>query len=69
MSTAVLKTREDRHLEVRELNQAELRELIRETARVLGMSFDQAVKNAAAGSLPRNPLGADIALLVGMLKP
>jgi len=56
-------------IEFTELTQEELRDLIREEARHLEMTYEEAVKAAKAGTLPRNYWGADIELLVGLLQP
>jgi hypothetical protein len=49
------------------LTQEQLRELISIEAAQLGLGFDEAVKRAREGSLPKNPVGLDLELLVELL--
>lgn len=51
------------------LTEEQLKELIRLEADALGLSFDQAVKQAKAGTLPKNYIGADLELLIDLLLP
>jgi hypothetical protein len=50
-----------------ELSDDQLHELIALEARALGLSFDQAVAAARAGSLPKNYIGTDLELLIDLL--
>ena len=45
----------------------QIRELFRLEAETLGMTFDQALAAARAGSLPNNEVGADLELLADLL--
>lgn len=50
-----------------ELTEEQLRQLIAFEAEELGLSFEEAVRRARERCLPRNPLGADLELLVQLL--
>jgi hypothetical protein len=49
------------------LTEAEVREIIRAEAAELGLSLEEAIDRARAGTLPRQFPAPDIELLVGML--
>lgn len=49
------------------LTESQLRQLITFEAKALGLSFEEAVKRARKRTLPRDYLGADLALLVELL--
>ena len=49
------------------LTDEQLRQLIEIEAESIGLTFDEAVAAARAGSLPKNHIGFDIRSLVGML--
>jgi hypothetical protein len=49
------------------LTRSQLRELIEEEARELGLSYDQAIERAREGKLPRNVVGSDLSLLISLL--
>jgi hypothetical protein len=49
------------------LTQDELRQLITIEAQAMGLTFDEAVRQAHARTLPRTALGSDIELLVELL--
>lgn len=48
------------------LTEDHLRALIEIDARVLGMSPDEAIFRARAGTLPKNPVADDLMLLLGI---
>lgn len=50
-----------------ELTEEQFRELIETEARALGLTYDEAIARARAGTLPRHPRGANLELLVEML--
>ncbi len=50
------------------LTQEQLRRLITFEARQIGLTFDEAVGRARAGTIERGPYGASIWLLVGALE-
>ncbi len=50
-----------------EITQTQLRELIGIEAAMLGMSFDEAVAGARDDTLPHDPIGSDLRMLVMML--
>ena len=50
-----------------EITQAQLRELIEIEAEWIGLTFDEAVRRAPQGTLPKNEIGADLEFLVRML--
>lgn len=50
-----------------ELTEAQLRELIRLEAEELGLTFEEAVRQAKAHRLSHTPTGADLELLVQLL--
>ena len=54
-------------IESGELTQAQLRQLITIEAQVMGLSFDDAVCQARARTLPKTLLGSDIEMLVELL--
>lgn len=54
-------------IESGELTQNQLRQLITIEARVMGLSFDQAVDQARARTLPKTAHGSDIEMLVELL--
>lgn len=54
-------------LEAGELSEAQLRELIRLEAEALGMTFEEAVAKARAGTLPRTLIASDLEMLVELL--
>lgn len=56
-----------RALESGELTQAQLRQLITIEAQAMGLSFEDAVCQARARTLPRTVLGSDIEMLVELL--
>ena len=49
------------------LTQEQLRQLITIEASDLGLEFDEAVRRARDGSLPKNVVGLDVELLVELL--
>jgi hypothetical protein len=49
------------------LTEGQLRELIRLEAEAIGMDYAEAVKRARERRLPKNPIGADLELLVQLL--
>lgn len=51
-----------------ELTENQLRELIALEAKALDLSLDEAIERASKNTLPRNYLGADISLLVDLLR-
>ncbi len=51
-----------------ELSEVELRAIIAAEAADLGLSLDEAIAGARAGTLPRHYLASDIELLVGMIE-
>jgi len=50
-----------------ELTEEQLRELIKWEANAIGLDYDEAVKLAKERRLPKNPIGADLELLVQLL--
>jgi hypothetical protein len=50
-----------------ELSEDQLRQLITLEAGALSLSFDQAIAQAKAGTLPNNYIGADLELLIELL--
>jgi hypothetical protein len=54
-------------IEKGELTEAQLRDLIAREAKALGLDYAQAVKLAKERRLPKNIIGADLELLVGLL--
>ena len=50
-----------------ELTEAQLRELIALEAEALGLSYDEAVRQAKECRLPKTPIGLDLELLVELL--
>jgi hypothetical protein len=50
------------------LTQEQLRELIAFEAEQIGLTFDEAVRQARAGTIRRDPHGSSIWLLVGALE-
>ncbi len=54
-------------IEQGELSQQQLRELIEFEAEDLGLSFDEAVRRAREGTLPKTVAGMDLELLVQAL--
>ncbi len=54
-------------IEQGELSQQQLRELIEFEAEDLGLSFDEAVRRAREGTLPKTVVGMDLELLVQAL--
>lgn len=56
-----------RAIEAGELTQEQLRQLITIEAQVMGLSFDDAVSQARARTLPHTALGSDIEMLVELL--
>lgn len=51
-----------------ELSEGEVRAIIAAEAADLGLSLEEAITRARAGTLPRHYLASDIELLVGMLE-
>jgi hypothetical protein len=49
------------------ISEAELREIIKREASLLGLAPREAVRRAKRGTLPRNKLGDDLSLLVQLL--
>jgi hypothetical protein len=49
-----------------ELSDEQFRELITYEASLLGLDFDEAVRQARDGSLPNDAVGSDLRLLVSM---
>jgi hypothetical protein len=49
------------------ITEAQLRNIIEREARLLNLDFGEAVKRAKKGTLPRNPIGDDLSLLVQLL--
>ncbi len=45
----------------------QLRLLIKLEAEAIGLDFDSAIKDARDGTLPHNPIGTDLSLLIQML--
>jgi hypothetical protein len=56
-----------RALESGEVSQAQLRQLISIEAEAIGVSFAGAVAGARENTLPKDPIGSDLRLLVRML--
>ena len=54
-------------IEAGELTVEQLRELIEEEAKELGLTFEEAQRMAKERSLPRNALGSDIEFLFQLL--
>jgi hypothetical protein len=50
-----------------EISEAELRDIIKREASLLGLDPREAVRRAKRGTLPRNKLGDDLSLLVQLL--
>jgi hypothetical protein len=50
-----------------EISEAELRDIIKKEANMLGLRPREAVRRAKRGTLPRNKLGDDLSLLVQLL--
>ena len=50
------------------LTDDQIRELIADEAGQLGLSFDEAVRRAWEGSLPKTPIGSDVEMLVRLLE-
>lgn len=50
-----------------EVTDDQLRELIALEARAIGLSFDEALRAAKDGTLPKNYVGADLELLIDLL--
>ncbi len=55
-------------IELGELTQEQLKELIGVEAKALGLTLDEAVRAAKDRTLPKNHIGADLELLVGLLE-
>jgi hypothetical protein len=55
-------------VEVGELSADQLQELITAEAKALGLTFDEAVRAAKDGTLPKNLIGSDLSLLVDLLE-
>jgi hypothetical protein len=49
------------------ISEAELRGIIEREAELLNLDFEEAVKRAKKGTLPRTPIGDDLSLLVQLL--
>jgi hypothetical protein len=49
------------------LTETQLRALIADEAKLLGLTFDDAVKRAKSRTLPRTYIGDDLALLIELL--
>ena len=49
------------------VTQAQLRELIEIEAEQIGLNFDETVRRAHQGTLPKNEIGIDLEFLVRML--
>ena len=56
-------------IEQGELTEEQFRELITLEAKALGLTYEEAVKRARNRTLPRSLLGADLELLVKLLRP
>jgi len=54
-------------LDAGELSEDQLRELIRLEAEALGMTFEEGVAQARAGTLPRTLIASDLEMLVDLL--
>jgi hypothetical protein len=50
-----------------ELTEAQLRELIAFEAEEIGLSFNEAIRAAREGTLPKNAIGMDLELLIPAL--
>jgi hypothetical protein len=57
-----------RAIEAGTLTNEQIRQLIELEARVIGLSFDEALAKAQDRSLPSNPVGSDLQMLFGLLK-
>lgn len=55
-------------VECRELTQAEVRELIADEARQMGLSYDEAMRRVRDGTLPKTALGLDIEQLAQLVR-
>ena len=69
MATRHVPTPEETQQAIQEgtlLTDDHLRALIELDARALGLSTDEALLRARAGSLPRNPIADDLLLLLGI---
>jgi len=60
-----MKTNGKRKIKI--LSESELRALIAEEAKLLGLTFEDAVKRARNRTLPRTYIGDDLALLIELL--
>lgn len=49
------------------LTESQLRALVADEAKLLGLTFDDAVKRAKSRTLPRTYIGDDLALLIELL--
>lgn len=49
------------------LSQEQLQQLIAFEAGLIGLDFDEAVRRAYDGTLPNDPIGSDLRLLVSIL--
>ncbi|HWO42350.1 MAG TPA: hypothetical protein VNO43_11165 [Candidatus Eisenbacteria bacterium] len=49
------------------ISEAQLRGIIEREAELLDLDFEEAVKRAKKGTLPRTPIGDDLSLLVQLL--
>jgi hypothetical protein len=49
------------------LSTEDVRELIAHEAKLVGLTYDQALRRARTRTLPHNHLGADLQLLIDML--
>lgn len=69
MATATLQIPEDiiQAFEEGEITQSQLRRLFAIEAAAIGLSFDQAVEGARNDTLPHDPIGSDLRMLVLML--
>jgi hypothetical protein len=56
-----------RAIEQGDLTEEQLKRLIALEAEALGLSFEQALDQAKARTLPKNHLGADLELLIDLL--
>lgn len=54
-------------IEQGELTESQLKQLITLEAEALGLSFEEALRQAKTGTLPKSHLGADLELLIDLL--
>lgn len=75
MATSISSTSKQLPEELREaidhgvLNREQLEELIAFEASLIDLDFDEAVRRAHDNTLPNDPIGSDLRLLISMLVP